>query len=344
MEDLLFGTLSELGSGLRRRRFSSVDLARMALDRLESLGPRYNAVASLLPERALREARAADRRLKDGRALGALVGIPYGAKDLLAARGAATTWGTRPYARQAFDYDAAVIERLRGAGAVLVAKLAMVALAGGGGYRYPSASLQGPARNPWNPEHWAGGSSSGTGVAVAAGLVPFGIGSETSGSIFSPSANCGITGLRPTYGLVSRFGAMALAWTMDKLGPMCRSAEDCGLVLEAIAGGDPRDPGSAGRAFRLGRGRGPRLSGLRVGCLTDDFEAVHPSMGSAMRGAVAAFRSLGVRWKRIAVPPLAIDSVTRTIIRAEGSAVFEDLIRSGRVALLEDRRQEIGLR
>src|SRR5437879_5066815 len=342
--DDLFGTLSELGSGLRRRRFSSVELTRIALDRLESFGPRYNAVACVLRERALREARAADLALKDGRRLGPLVGIPYGAKDLLAVRGAPTTWGTRPYARQTFDYDAAVIERLRGAGAVLVAKLAMVALAGGGGYRYPSASLQGPGKNPWSPGHWSGGSSSGTGIAVAAGFVPFGIGSETSGSILGPSANCGVTGLRPTYGLVSRHGAMALAWTMDKIGPMCRSAEDCGLVLEAIAGVDPRDPGSAGRAFRHARGRGRNLRRVRVGYLAGDFEAVHPSARPAMREAQAAIRSLGVGWRRIALPALAIDSVARTIIRAEGSAVFEDLIRSGRVALLEDRRQQVGLR
>src|SRR5438309_7688268 len=198
--DDLFGTLSELGSGLRRRRFSSVELTRIALDRLESLGPRYNAVACVLRERALREARAADRALKDGRLLGPLVGIPYGAKDLLAVRGAPTTWGTRPYARQAFDYDAAVIERLRGAGAVLVAKLAMVALAGGGGYRYPSASLQGPGKNPWNPGHWSGGSSSGTGISVAAGFVPFGSRSEALGAILSPPANCGVPGRARAYG------------------------------------------------------------------------------------------------------------------------------------------------
>src|SRR5437879_15685 len=267
MDNPLFLTISELSAGLQRQEFSAVDLARTALDRLASFGRDYNAVASILPERALKEAHAADRMLRDRRDRGALLGIPYGAKDLLAARGAPTTWGAPPYARQVFNYDAAVIESLRRAGAVLVARLAMIELAGGGGYRYPSASLQGPCRNPWNPDHWSGGSSSGTGAAVAAGLTPFGLGSETSGSILSPSANCGVTGLRPTYGLVSRHGAMALAWTMDKIGPMCRSAEDCGLVLEAIAGVDPRDPGSAGRAFRHARGRGRNLRRVRVGYL-----------------------------------------------------------------------------
>ena len=345
MDHLLFLTISELRAGLRRREFSAVDLATSALDRLESLGGRYNAVASVLHDRGLGEARAADRRLRRGRAPGPLVGIPYGAKDLLAAKGARTTWGAPPFARQVLDYDAAVIERLRGAGAVLVAKLAMIELAGGGGYRYPSASLQGPCRNPWNPEHWSGGSSSGTGAAVAAGLVPFGIGSETSGSILSPSSNCGVTGLRPTYGLVSRYGAMALAWTMDKIGPMCRSAEDCGWVLEAIAGGDARDPGSAGRGFRMPRAGIGRWSRVRVGYVAEDFEqGVHPSARAAMREAVAAVRSLGVQWKRIALPALPIDAAARTIIRAEGSAVFRDLIRSGGVWKLADRRQAAGLR
>src|SRR2546422_4073967 len=142
--------------------------------------------------------------------------------------------------------DATAVAKLKRAGAVLAAKLAMVELAGGGGYRYPSASLQGPGRNPWNIERWSGGSSSGSGAAVAGGLVAYALGSETSGSIGTPSAYCGVTGLRPTYGLVSRRGAMALSWTLDKVGPLARSAEDCGLVLGTIAGNDPRDPGSAG--------------------------------------------------------------------------------------------------
>jgi len=344
VDELLFATLSELGAGLRRKRFSSVELATLALDRLESLGRRYNAVASTLRRSALREAREADRLLR-GRRAGPLTGIPYGAKDLLAARGSITTWGAPPYARQVLDYDASVVERLRGAGAVLVAKLAMVELAGGGGYRYPSASLQGPGRNPWNPLHWSGGSSSGTGIAVAAGLVPFGIGSETSGSILAPAAYCGITGLRPTYGLVSRYGAMALSWTMDKLGPMCRSAEDCGLVLEAIAGPDPRDPTSAGRAFRFSRRRARRPSTLRVGYAAEDFErGVDASARAAMRDALAAFRSLGIRLRRAVLPPLPIDAVARIIIRAEGSAAFQDLIASPRLAQLVDRRQALGLR
>jgi Asp-tRNA(Asn)/Glu-tRNA(Gln) amidotransferase A subunit family amidase len=226
---------------------------------------------------------------------------------------------------------------------VLVAPLTMIELAGGGGYRWPSASLQGPGRNPWNPQHWSGGSSSGTGIAVAAGLVPYGIGSETSGSILSPSSNCGVTGLRPTYGLVSRHGAMALSWTMDKLGPMCRTAEDCGLVLEAMSGPDPRDPASAGRTFRMPRGR-RSLGPLRVGYAVEDFETALPSVRAALRTALEAFKSLGARTVRAVLPALPIDSVARIVIRAEGSASFQDLIHTGRAALLADQRQAIGLR
>jgi len=342
MDSPLFATIGELRAGLRRKEFSSVELTRLALARLDSLGRPLNAYATLLPERALREARAADKTLARGRGT-ALTGIPYGAKDLLAARGGPTTYGAPPWARQVLPFDGAVIERLNAAGAVLVAKLAMIELAGGGGYRWASASLQGPARNPWNPQHWSGGSSSGTGVAVAAGLVPYGIGSETSGSILSPSSNCGVTGLRPTYGLVSRYGAMALAWTMDKLGPMCRTAEDCGIVLEAMAGPDARDPGTAGRTFRMGRSRRP-LHALRVGYAIEDFESAEPSVRATLRGALDAFTQLGARTVRAVLPALPIDSVARTVIRVEGSAVFQDLVRSGRAALLADQRQAIGLR
>jgi len=342
MDSPLFATIGELRDGLRRKEFSSVELTRLALRRLESLGRPFNAYATILHDRALREARAADKLLARRRGT-ALTGIPYGAKDLLAARGGPTTYGAPPWARQVLPFDGAVIERLNAAGAVLAAKLAMIELAGGGGYRTAGASLQGPARNPWNPQHWSGGSSSGTGVSVAAGLVPYGIGSETSGSILSPSSNCGVTGLRPTYGLVSRYGAMALAWTMDKLGPMCRTAEDCGIVLEAMAGPDPRDPGSAGRRFRMERGRRP-LRTLRVGYAIEDFETADPTIRGTLRQALDTLKSLGVRMSRVVLPPLPIDSVARMVIRAEGSAAFEELVRSGRAALLADQRQAIGLR
>ena len=268
-----------------------MELVRAFAERLEQLGPRYNALALPLTEAAIRRARDVDKDLKRERYRGPLQGIPYGAKDLLSYAGHPTTWGARPYAAQVFDYNATVIEKLEKTGAVLIGKLAMVELAGGGGYRSAAASLFGPGLNPWDRTRWSGGSSSGSGSAVAAGLVPFAIGSETSGSILTPAAFCGVTGLRPTYGLVSRHGAMALSWTLDKLGPMCRSAEDCGLVLARDRGQRLRRPGlGAARAsttrrnttskpkrsaYRLCarrfRRKGPtvRASGLRAGACRD---------------------------------------------------------------------------
>ena len=221
---------------LKAGEFSAEDLARAFSERLQQLGPRYNALALPLPQEALRQAKEVDKDLKRERYRGLLQGIPYGVKDLLAFAGQPTTWGAKPYAGQVFDYNATVIDKLAGVGAVLTGKLAMVELAGGGGYRFPSASLTGPGLNPWDRTRWSGGSSSGSAAAVAAGLVPFAIGSETSGSIVTPASFCGVTALRPTYGLVSRHGAMALSWTLDKLGPFAHTAEDCGLILQAIAG------------------------------------------------------------------------------------------------------------
>src|SRR5437762_4464820 len=264
MADFAFLSVAELGRLLRSKQASATELAGYFLDRLERLGPRYNAVVAVTRERALAEAAQADREIKAGKWRGPLHGIPYGVKDLLATKDYPTTWGAEPYRQQKFDHDATVVERLGAAGAVLVGKLAMVELAGGMGYNQANASFTGPGKTPWNPNYWSGGSSSGPGAAVAAGLVPFAIGSETSGSILTPAAYCGVTGLRPTYGLVSRHGAMALAWTMDKLGPMARTADDCALVLAAISGPDSRDETSVKRRFeyteRVPNPRRPRLA------------------------------------------------------------------------------------
>src|SRR5688500_8771484 len=238
-----YSTVEELGRALRAKEVSSVELTRFYLDRLAKYGEQLGAVVTLTPDRAMAEAAAADREIAAGNTQNRpLLGIPYGVKDLLATKGIPTTWGAEPYRNQVFDYDATVVEKLTNAGAVLVAKLSMVELAGGFGYNNADASFTGPGRTPWNREYWSGGSSSGPGAAVAAGLVPFAIGSETSGSIITPASFSGVSGLRPTYGAVSRHGAMALSWTMDKIGPLGRSADDCGLVLAAIAGADPRDP------------------------------------------------------------------------------------------------------
>ncbi|MCM3878114.1 MAG: amidase, partial [Thermoanaerobaculia bacterium] len=249
-EDTFFLSVSELSKRLRAKQISPVALAEGYLERLERIGPKLGAVVTATRERALQEARAAEAEIAAGKWRGPLHGIPYGVKDLLATKGVPTTWGAEPYRNQVFDEDATVVKRLREAGAVLIGKLAMVELAGGFGYNNADASFTGPGRSPWNTDFWSGGSSTGPGAATAAGLVGFSIGSETSGSIVTPAAFSGVSGLRPTYGRVSRHGAMALCWTLDKLGPMCRSAEDCGLVLAAIAGKDPKDATSLNRPFR----------------------------------------------------------------------------------------------
>src|SRR6266566_3963680 len=241
-EELYFSTITEWNAKLKAKQVSALELARAFAARLEKLGPRYNALALPLTERAVKKAKSVDDDIKRDRFRSPLLGIPFGAKDLLSVAGVPTTWGAKPYAAQVFDYDATVLQKLDKVGAVLIGKLAMVELAGGGGYRFPAASLFGPGINPWDRSRWSGGSSRASGSAVAAGLVPFAIGSETSGSILIPAAYSGVTGRRPTYCLVSRYGPMALSSTMNKIGPMCHAAEDCGLVLDTIAGGDPRDP------------------------------------------------------------------------------------------------------
>src|SRR4051812_4580743 len=270
-DDVFFATIPELNARLKAKEFSAEELARAFAARLQQFGPRYNALALPLPLEALRKAREVDKELKRERFRGPLQGIPYGVKDLLSYAGQPTTWGAKPYAGQVFDYNATVVSKLDAIGAVITGKLSTVELAGGGGYRLASASLTGPGLNPWDRTRWSGGSSSGSAAAVAAGLVPFAIGSETSGSIVTPASYCGVTALRPTYGLVSRYGAMALSWTLDKLGPFARSAEDCGVILQAIAGKDSRDPGSAGKSFYYTPQYARPLKDLKVGYAPSDF-------------------------------------------------------------------------
>ncbi len=344
-DDVFFATIGELRARLVAREFSAVELARAFCDRLEKLGPRYNALALLLREPAMAQARKVDDQLKRGRVRGPLQGVPCGVKDLLAVAGHPTTWGAKPFAAQVFDYAATVVRKLEGAGAVLIGKLAMVELAGGGGYRYASASLTGPGLNPWDPSRWSGGSSSGSGAAVAAGLVLFAIGSETWGSILTPAAYCGVTGLRPTYGLVSRYGAMALSWTMDKIGPMCRSAEDCGFVLQVIAGGDSKDPGSAGKSFYYAPQFARPFKDLRVGFAPVDFEEwADPDARPEFLRALDVIRGLGVQVKETSLPEYPYGAVAGLIIDAEGSSVFEPLIQSGKVEELADQKQIAGLK
>jgi aspartyl-tRNA(Asn)/glutamyl-tRNA(Gln) amidotransferase subunit A len=337
--DVLFGTVRELSEAIRARRLSPVELAEAYLDRLERLGPQLGAVVTITRERALREARAAEQEISAGRWRGPLHGVPYGVKDLLATTGDPTTWGAAPYREQRFDFDATVVDRLTKAGAVLVAKLAMIELAGGFGYRQANASFTGPARTPWHTAYWAGGSSSGPGAAVSAALVPFAIGSETWGSIITPAAFSGITGLRPTYGRVSRYGAMALSWSMDKIGPMCRSADDCGLVLAAIAGADEHDPSASTRDYAY-QPEAARRRRFRIGVLKHATAGVQKEVADNFDASLRVIEDFAELVPDVELPDHPYGTAASLIIDAEGASAFEDLLETGRAKLLtapEDR-------
>jgi len=341
--DILFAGISELSTKLRRREVSAVELTKAYCDRLEKIGATHNALAHSLRDSAIKKAKDVDDDLKRDRTRGPLQGIPYGAKDLLAVKKQPTTWGSKIFADQVFDEDAQVIKKLDKAGAILIGKLAMIEMAGGVGYRTAAASLTGPALNPWDRTRWAGGSSSGSGVATAAGLVTFALGSETSGSIITPAAYCGVTGFRPTYGLVSRRGAMALAWSLDKIGPLCRSAEDCGLVLHVIAGGDPEDSGSAHKGFTYAPQFDRKVSDFTVGYIPAEFESVAPEARGAFQGALETVKGMGVKLKEIKIPDFPYGALIQTIIGAEAASIFEDIIRDGRVDQMADRNQAASL-
>ncbi|MGA2597438.1 MAG: amidase [Bryobacteraceae bacterium] len=344
-DDVFFATITELNERLKKKEFKDVELVRAFVARMEQLGPHYNALALLLPQRAIKAAKNVDDDMKIERHRGPLQGIPFGAKDLLSVAKEPTVWGAPPYAGQVFDESATVIKKLEKSAAVLTSKLAMIELAGGPSYRYASASVTGPGLNPWDITRWSGGSSSGSAIAVAAGLVTFALGSETSGSIITPSAFCGCTGLRPTYGLVSRYGAMPLSWTMDKIGPICRSADDCGYVLQAIAGADGNDPASAGKSFynvpQYMRG----LNMIKVGFAPVDFEEwAEPAARPDFAKALAVIREMGVQISEPKLPDYPYGPIASTIVSAEASAVFEQLITSGKVDQLRDQKQIAGLK
>jgi Asp-tRNA(Asn)/Glu-tRNA(Gln) amidotransferase A subunit family amidase len=275
LDDLAFLPVTALAPLVQRKDVSSTDLTKMYLARLKKYGPKLNCVVTLTEELALAQAAQADQEIRAGKYRGPLHGIPWGGKDLFATKGILTTWGAGPFQNQVPDYDATIVERLRDAGAVLVAKLSLGALAQGDRW------FRGQTKTPWNPENGSSGSSAGPGSATAAGLVGFSIGTETRGSIISPSAVNGVTGLRPTYGRVSRHGAMALSWTMDKIGPMCRSVEDCALVFNAIYGPDGRDDTVVDAPFTWNPD--VPLAKLKIGYIKTEFEAP-PVDGRGARG------------------------------------------------------------
>jgi aspartyl-tRNA(Asn)/glutamyl-tRNA(Gln) amidotransferase subunit A len=342
--DIFFATISELSGKLRAKEISAVELTRAYCDRLEKIGAAHNALAHSLRDQAIKKAKDIDGDLKRGRTRGPLQGIPYGAKDLLAVKDEPTAWGSKIFANQIFKEDAQIIKKLNKAGAILIGKLAMIELAGGVGYRTPAASATGPALNPWDQTRWAGGSSSGSAVATSAGLVAFSIGSETSGSIITPSAFCGVTGYRPTYGLVSRRGAMSLSWTLDKLGPLCRSAEDCALVLHEIAGGDAEDPGSARKGYTYAPQFDRKVSDFTVGYSPIDFERVAPEAKAAFAAALQAFKSLGVKLKEVEIPDFPYGPLVQTVIGSEVASIYEDILRDGRVEMMADPNQAATLK
>lgn len=340
-EETLFASVRTLGNLVQTGKLSPVELTEAYLARLDKFGARLGAVVTITRDQALKEARAAEAEIKAGKIRGPLHGIPYGAKDLLATRGIPTTWGAEPFRKQVFDYDATVIRKLRDAGAILVAKLSMVELAGSFGYSSADASFTGPCRNPWNLGYWAGGSSSGPGSAVAGGLAPFAIGSETSGSIITPAAYCGVAGLRPTYGRVSRHGAMALSWTLDKLGPMCRTAEDCGLVLAAIAGRDSTDPSSSSRAFRHDDDAKEKRK-FRIGIIEDSATGIQPAVRENFETSLKVLSKFCDISEGIVFPNWPYGAVVGNIIDAEGASAFRDLIESGRIRQLRNAQMKRG--
>jgi aspartyl-tRNA(Asn)/glutamyl-tRNA(Gln) amidotransferase subunit A len=342
MEEVFYLTVRAMGEQIKAGKLSPVELTQMYLKRSERIGSRLNAYATLTPERALAEAREAEREIRAGKYRGPLHGIPYAAKDLLAAKGYPTTWGARPFAKQKFDFDASVIAKLREAGAVLIGKAAMIELAGSFGYRYAAASLTGPARNPWNDKHWAGGSSSGSGIIAAAGLAAFAIGTETWGSILCPSSFCGVTGLRPTYGRVSRHGGMTVSASMDKIGVLARTADDCALVFAHIAGHDDLDPSSRSDAAYTDHNE-PPAKPLRVGWCVNAYKSVAPDVAAVMDKARATLASSGAVVSDAKLPEGGPwDEAAGTILSVEAAAAFETLLNTGGVAQLDDPLQRIG--
>jgi Asp-tRNA(Asn)/Glu-tRNA(Gln) amidotransferase A subunit family amidase len=363
LEDVAFYTVRQLAELVRTRKVSSSALTEMYLERLKRYDPTLHFVITLTEDRARAQAKEADREIAVGKYRGPLHGLPWGAKDLLAVNGYRTTWGAGGFEDQKIDEDATVVKRLDEAGAVLLAKLTLGALALGDKW------FGGMTRNPWNPQQGSSGSSAGSASATAAGCVAFAIGSETLGSISSPSTRCGATGLRPTFGRVPRTGAMALSWTMDKLGPICRAAEDCAIVLSAIYGPDGQDRTVNNAAFNWDAGLDWRK--LRIGYLEKEFQLQPPQQEQQPKeeknlsetekkkreeqaaqqkarreydhkydeAAIAKLRSMGVSLIPVELPKLPYEAML-SMLEAEAAAAFDDLTRSGRDKLLTGQTKD----
>lgn len=338
-EDLAFLPVTHLGALIKSRQISSTELTKLYISRLEKYDPLLHCVVTLTEDLALEQARKADEELSSGTYRGPLHGIPWGAKDLIAVKGYRTTWGAEPYKDRVIDTDATVYKRLTAAGAVLVAKLTTGGLATGDTW------FGGKTRNPWNPEQGSGGSSAGPGAATSAGLVGFSIGTETQGSIISPSSRCGITGLRPTFGRVSRHGVMPLSWTMDKIGPMCRSAEDCAIVLNAIYGPDGLDMSTIDRSFDWSPATDVKQ--IRVGYISASLNRTNRTQTEEGRkreearrkldeDALKVFRSQGIELIPLEFPESISSENLGFVLHIEGAAVFDDLVLSGEIDSMEN--------
>ena len=320
LEELAFYSVGQLSELIRTRKVTSEQLTTMYLERLKKYSPKLECVITLTEELAMTQAKRADREIAKGKYRGPLHGIPYGAKDLLSVKGYKTTWGSVPYKEQVIEEDATVIRRLEDAGAVLVAKFTMGELAMG------DVWFGGRTRNPWNTKQGSSGSSAGSASATAAGLIGFAIGTETLGSIVSPSTRCGTTGLRPTYGRISRTGAMALSWSMDKIGPICRAVEDCALVFNAIYGPDEKDQTLYDVPFNYD----PKINWkkLRIGYLKMEFDSVR-SNKTISDSVLTVLTRLGAKLIPIELPKLPMEPL-RIILNAEAAAAFDDLTRNGK--------------
>ena len=326
--DLAFYSIPELAGLLRAKKITSVELTRFFIDRLKKWGDTLQCVISLTEDTAMAQAKRADDEIKSGKYRGVLHGIPYGLKDLFAVKGYKTTWGSTPYKDQYVNEDAFVYQQLRKAGAVLCAKLSLGALAQNNKW------FGGETKNPWNLNEGSSGSSAGSAAATVAGLLPFAIGTETLGSIVSPSTRCGATGLRPTFGSVSRSGAMVLCWSLDKIGPLCRSAEDAAIVFNYIRGTDGKDPGSIDRSFPY-TGVAD-FKKLRVAYADNYFKRLRPADSSILK-VLDVYRSLGADLKPIEFPDSTLYPVNfiSVILGSESAAAFDELTRTNRDDLIE---------
>ena len=325
LNDLAFYPVGDLAELLRTRKITSLELTRFFIDRLKKYNAQVNCVVTFADDHAIIQAQKADAEIAAGKYRGPLHGIPFGVKDLLAVKGYPTTWGAAPYKDQVLEETATVVKQLEEAGAVLVAKLSMGELA------IDDIWFGGTTHNPWDLEQGSSGSSAGSAASVSAGLLPFAIGSETWGSIVSPATRCGVTGLRPSYGRVSRFGAMALSWTMDKLGPICRNASDCALVFEAIALKDPKDPAQFDLPFNFPPARD--MKKLRVGYLKTAFENDSINRKNS-EASLETLRKMGYELIPVEMPKNLPVMALSIILEAEAAAAFDEITRNGKVDML----------